>query len=51
MSGVRRLAFLFLIAIIAVVFGTFAINYYRAQKAASEPPQIIFERTDRPSKV
>lgn len=51
MAVVRRVAFLIVIAFIAVVFGTFAINYYHARKAAGEPPPIIFERTDRPSKV
>ncbi len=51
MSVVRRIAVLLLVAFIAVVFGTFALNYYRAWKAASEPPPVIFERTDRPSRV
>ncbi|HEY0220347.1 MAG TPA: hypothetical protein VGC26_11385 [Afipia sp.] len=51
MTVVRRIALLLVVAFIAVVFGTFAINYYHARKAASEPPPIIFERTDRPSKV
>jgi hypothetical protein len=51
MPPIKRIALLVAIAIIATVFGAFAINYYRAQKAASEPPQIIFERTDRPSRV
>ena len=51
MRFVKRLALLAVIAFVAVVFGMFAINYYRAHKAASEPPQIIFERTDRPSRV
>ncbi|MBX9711030.1 MAG: hypothetical protein K2X60_08345 [Xanthobacteraceae bacterium] len=48
---IKRIALAMLIAGIVVVFGAFAINYYRAQKATSEPPQIIFERTDRPSRV
>lgn len=47
----KRIALFVVIGFIALVFGTFAINYYRAQKAASEPPPIIFERTDRPSRV
>ncbi len=51
MTVLRRIALLVVIAAIAVVFGTFAINYYRARKAAGEPPKIIFERADRPSKV
>jgi hypothetical protein len=51
MSIVKRTALVIVIAFVAVVFGAFALNYYRARKAASEPPQIIFERTDRPSKA
>ncbi len=51
MAALKRIALGLLIAFIAVVFGTFAINYYRAQKAGGEPPPVIFERTDRPSKA
>ncbi len=51
MAAIKRIALALVVAFIAVVFGTFAVNYYRARKAASEPPPIIFERADRPSKV
>ncbi|HEY0233587.1 MAG TPA: hypothetical protein VGC86_00815 [Afipia sp.] len=51
MAAVKHITLVLLIAFIAVVFGTFAVNYYRARKAAGEPPPIIFERTDRPSKA
>lgn len=48
---VKRVALLLLMAFIAVVFGTFALNYYRAWKAGNEPPAIIFERDGRPSRA
>ncbi len=51
MSAIKRIALLLIVAFVVMVFGTFAINYYRARKAASEPPSIIFERADRPAKV
>ncbi len=51
MPSIKRVALFVVVAFIAVVLGAIAINYYRAQKAASESPQIIFERADRPSKV
>lgn len=51
MRSIWRIALVAVIAFVVAVFGAFAINYYRAWKAAGEPPQIIFERTDRPSRV
>ena len=51
MTVLRSIALALVIVFVAVVFGTFAINYYRAQKAASEPPAIIFERAGRPARV
>ena len=46
-----RLSLIVVMIFVAVVFGAFALNYYRAWRAGHEPPAIIFERSDRPSRV
>lgn len=51
MRLLRHLALIVVVVFVAVVFGAFALNYYRAWRAGNEPPAIIFERSDRPSKA
>lgn len=54
MIPIKRIAVLLVIAFVVVVFGTFAFQFYRNHNAANNPerqPEIIFERTDRPSRA
>jgi hypothetical protein len=48
----RRALVLAVLAFILFVFGTFAVNFYRNYQSGDPAgPGIIFERTDRPSRV
>lgn len=54
MTALKRIAVALVIAFIVVVFGLFAINFYRRSTAGSDPgakPPVIYERTDRPSRA
>ena len=54
MTTIKRIGVLLAIVVVVVVFGTFAFRFYRNHNAASDPdrqPEIIFERTDRPSRA
>lgn len=39
------------VCFIVVVFGLFALNYYRRATGVDDAPPVIFERTDRPSRA
>lgn len=49
-----RLAIAVIVCIVVVVFGLFALNFYRNYVGSDGPdraPPVIFERTDRPSRA
>jgi hypothetical protein len=49
---IKRALILVVLAFILFVFGTFAVNFYRNyQSGDPATPGIIFERSDRPSRV
>lgn len=48
----KRALILAVLAFILFVFGTFAVNFYRNYRSGDPvSPGIIFERSDRPSRV
>lgn len=51
MGVFKRIAVALIVAFIAVVFGLFAWNFYQRYTAGNEPPPVIFERSDRPSRA
>lgn len=51
---IRRISVALIVMFVAVVFGLFAFNFYRnyvGDKGSDQPPPVIFERTDRPSRA
>lgn len=46
-----RIAIALIVCFVVVVFGLFALNYYRRAMGIEEAPPVIFERTDRPSRA
>lgn len=48
----KRAAVALVVAFVAVVFGLFAYNFYlRFTAGDGEPPPVIYERSDRPSRA
>ena len=48
----KRALILAVLAFVLFVFGTFAVNFYRNYRSGDPAtPGIIFERSDRPSRV
>lgn len=51
---IKRISVAVVLLFVAVVFGLFAFNFYRnfvGSKGSDQPPPVIFERTDRPSRA
>jgi len=51
MAVLKRIAVIVALAFIAVVFGLFAWNFYQRYKAGDQPPPVIYERSERPSRA
>lgn len=51
MAVLKRIAIALVVTFIAAVFGLFAYNFYLRFTAGDQPPPVIFERSDRPSRA
>jgi len=51
MAALKRIAVIVVLAFIAVVFGLFVWNFYQRYTAGDQPPPVIYERSDRPSRA
>lgn len=52
--ALKRIVVAVVLVFVAVVFGLFAFNFYRnyvGGQGSDQPPPVIFERTDRPSRA
>lgn len=47
----KRIAVAVLVAFIAAVFGLFVWNFYQRYSTGDQPPPVIYERSDRPSRA
>ena len=51
MTVLTRIAVAAVLVFVGVVFGLFAWNFYQRYTAGDQPPPVIFERSDRPSRA
>lgn len=47
----KRIALAAILVAIVAVFGLFAWNFYQRYTASDQPPPVIYERSDRPSRA
>lgn len=47
----KRIALAVIMVAIVVVFALFAWNFYQRYTAGDQPPPVIYERSDRPSRA
>ena len=47
----KRIVVTVIVAFIVAVFGLFAWNFYQRYTAGEQPPPVIYERSDRPSRA
>jgi TRAP-type C4-dicarboxylate transport system permease small subunit len=51
MIVLKRIAIALAVAFVAAVFGLFAWNFYLRYTTGDQPPPVIYERSDRPSRA
>ncbi len=47
----KRIVVTVIVAFIVAVFALFAWNFYQRYTAGEQPPPVIYERSDRPSRA
>lgn len=51
MIVLKRIVIALAVSFVAAVFGLFAWNFYLRYTAGDQPPPVIYERSDRPSRA
>ncbi|MBN9596679.1 MAG: hypothetical protein J0G36_15150 [Afipia sp.] len=51
MAILKRIVIALVVTFIAAVFGLFAYNFYLRYTAGDQPPPVIYERANRPSRA